>query len=97
MKIWFAEQELKRKRKEERRAQVGRLLQAASGHEEYVWAAKRLSEIEAAAPDDEAVRVWVEVVRENLTDPHAALIKAIQAEAAKDEKPLWWPEAPPAP
>jgi len=94
MKIWWAEQDFKRKRKEERRAQVDRLLQAASGHDEYLWAKKRLTEIEAAAPDDDAIRAWVAVVRDNLSDPHDALIKAIRAEAAKDEKPLWWPEPP---
>lgn len=94
MKIWWAEQDLKRKRKEARRAQVDRLLQAASGHDEYLWATKRLAEIEAAAPDDEALRVWVAAVRENLNDPHEALIKSIRAEAAKEEKPLWWPEPP---
>lgn len=95
-RIWFAAQKLIGERKAARKAQVDRAKAAGMAYDEFLALRRLVSEIEArAAPGDEAVIEWLALVRNALTDPIEQLLQGIRAEAAREEKPLWWPaEAP---
>lgn len=97
-RAWFAAQKLIGERKAARKAQVDRAKAVGKDYEDFLALRRLVSEVEArAAPSDEAVIEWLALIRSALTDPVEQLLQEIRAEAARDEKPLWWPgEAPKA-
>lgn len=69
---------------------------AGKAYEEFLALRQLVSEVEArATPDDDAVREWLALVRVALNDPVDHLLQEVRAEAARDEKPLRWPEEAP--
>jgi hypothetical protein len=94
--VWFAVQKRIGERKAARKAQVDRVKAAGKAYDEFLVLRRLVSEIEARiAPGDEAMSEWLSLVRVALTDPVDHLLQEIRAEAARDEKPLWWPEHSP--
>ncbi len=95
-RVWFAAQKLIGERKAARRAQVDRAKATGKAYEEFLALRQLMSEVEArATPNDDAVREWLALVRVALTDPVDHLLQEVRAEAARGEKPLWWPEEAP--
>lgn len=95
-RVWFAAQKLIGERKAARKAQGDRAKAAGKAYDEFLALRRLVSEIEArTAPGDEAVSEWLSLVRVALTDPVDHLLQEIRAEAARDEKPPWWPDEAP--
>lgn len=95
-RIWFAVQKLIGERKAARNAQVDRAKAAGKAYEDFLALCRLVSEVKARAdPGDQAVIEWLALVRPALTDPVDLLLQEIRAEAARDEKPLWWPDEAP--
>jgi hypothetical protein len=95
-RLWFAAQKLIGERKAARKAQVDRAKAAGRAYDEFLSLRRLVSEVEArTAPGDEAVIEWLSLVRVALADPVDQLLQEVRAEAARDEKPLWWPEKAP--
>lgn len=89
----LAAQKLISEQKAARTAQVGRAKAAGKAYEEFLALRQLIAEVEArATPGDDAVREWLDLVRVALNDPIDSLLRELRAEAARDEKPLWWPE-----